>query len=185
MGLVPDSLDSVYEGVEASKAPTGGGGGLLPEGEYTGVVLSAEVRPGMKPWVDAELSLKLQVTEPAEHAEKVTFCDIELAPNTDKEGNPSPGKLGFVKGQLEKLGYTGKLSEVEYQVNTFLGATVKFRQKVDDHLDENGNPDQYARINPNTGQPYIDREVYLNELVTPGAMGSVAVGTTTANPAVY
>lgn len=183
MGLVPDSLDSVYNEVEAAKAPAGGGG-LLPEGEYTGVILSAEVRPGMKPWVDAELSLKLQVTEPAEHAEKVTFCDIELAPNTDKSGNPSPGKLKFVKGQLENLEYSGKLSEVEYQTNSFLGATVEFRQKVDDHIEEDGSFDGYARINPNTNKPYVDREVYINKLVAPGAMAATTV-VASADNAVY
>lgn len=168
MGLVPSNLDDLFNEAEVPDAPKGDGpGGLLPDGTYEGVVLTAEVRDGMKPWVTAELSLKLQVDE-GDHSGEVTFCDIELAPNTDKSGQPSKGKLGFVKGQLANLGYSGKLSEVEFAANSFLGARVAFRQKVDTHLDENGNPDQWARINPNTGEPYIDREVYINELLTPG-----------------
>jgi hypothetical protein len=136
----------------------------------------------MRPWVTAELSLKLQVDE-GEHSGKSTFCDIELAPNTDKQGNPSKGKLGFVKGQLAGLGYTGKLSEVEANVQSFLGARVAFRQKVDTHILEDGSFDQYARINPNTNEPYIDREVYLNELLQPGF--TAAAPTQPAEPTVY
>lgn len=182
MGLVPSNLDDAFEQVEASKAPTGTGG-LLPEGEYEGVILSAEVGESMKPWVDAELKIKLQVDE-GEHSGEVTFCDIELAPNTDKDGNPSKGKLGFVKGQLANLGWTGKLSEVEFNTNSFLGARVKFRQKVDTHILEDGSFDKYARINPNSGKPYVDREVYLNELLQPG-FGAPAASPQTAEPTVY
>lgn len=185
MGLVPSELDDVYAQQEAASAPSGGGGGLLPAGDYTGSVVESSVRPGMKPWVTAELSLKLQVTE-GEHAGKSTFCDIELAPNTNKENQPSPGKLKFVKGQLENgLGFSGRLSEVEDVAHTFVGAVVEFRQKVDDHLDENGNPDQYAKINPSTNQPYIDREVYLNKLVTPGFAAAPVAAEASTTPTVY
>lgn len=166
MGLVPSELDAAFDEAEVAERKPGGTG-LLPDGEYNGTVLSAEVRPGMKPWVTAELSLKLQVDE-GDREGAFTFCDIELAPNTDKNGNPSKGKLGFVKQQLAGLGYTGKLSEIENATNSFLGARVAFRQKVDTHLDENGNPDQWARMNPNTNEPYIDREVYINELLQAG-----------------
>lgn len=183
MGLVPSNLDDIYESAEVPKGDGSGGGGLLPAGQYDGTIISAEVRDGIKPWVTAELSLKIQVNDGQPHSGKATFCDIELAPNTDKSGQPSKGKLGFVKKQLAALGYTGKLSEVEYNAQSFVGAQVNFTQKVDDHLDENGNPDQYARINPNTGTPYIDREVYLNELLAPG-FGSQAAPAS-SEPAVY
>lgn len=182
MGLVPTDLDAVYDSAEATKAPEGTGG-LLPAGDYEGVILAAEVRPGMKPWVDAELSLKIQVDE-GDQSGKTTFCDIELAPNTGKDGQPNPKKLGFVKAQLANLGWTGRLSEVEHNTNSFLGARVAFRQKVDNHLEEDGTPDQYARINPNSGQPYIDREVYLNELLQPG-FTAPAASTQSAEPTVY
>ena len=183
MGIVPTDLDAAFDDAEVSERKPGSTG-LLPDGEYNGVVLAAEVRPGMKPWVDAELSLKIQVDE-GSHEGAVTFCDIELAPNTGKDGNPSRGKLGFVKEQLTNLGYTGKLSGVEGNTNAFLGARVSFRQKVDTHLDENGNPDQWARMNPNTGAPYIDREVYINELLQAGFGATPAAAPQSAEPSVY
>jgi hypothetical protein len=185
MGLVPSNLDDAYETSEAAKASSGGGGLLMP-GEYTGVVVEAAVGESMKPWVTAELKLKLQVTTEGSEKDKFTFCDIELAPNTNKNGEPSPGKLKFVKGQLVNgLGFEGKLSEVEYNVDKFLGAVIEFRQKVDNHLDENGQPDEWARMNPNTNLPYIDREVYLNKLVTPGFGAGVTTGQAPATPAIY
>ena len=184
MGIIPDNLDDAFEQAEAAKTPAGGGG-LLPEGEYEGVVLAAEVGASVKPWVTAELKLKLQVDE-GERSGTVTFADFELAPNTDRSGNPSPGKLGFLKGQLENLGYTGKLKDLELNAQQFVGARVKFRQKVDDHLTDNGEPDQYARMNPNTGKPYVDREVYINELLQPGfAQSPSAAAESPAEPAVY
>lgn len=184
MGLVPSDLDAAFAEAEAVKAPTGdGSGGLLPAGDYEGVVVTAEVRAGMKPWVDAELSLKLQVDD-GEKSGSVTFCDIELAPLAGKDGNPNPKKLGFVKAQLANLGYAGRLSDVEHQAHTFQGARVAFRQKVDDHLEADGTPDQWARMNPNTGKPYIDREVYINELLSPG-FAAPAAPQQPAEPQVY
>ena len=187
MGLVPASLDSAFDEVEAQKNE--GPGGLPPEGEYEGVILSAEVGESVKSWIDAELKLKLQVDE-GQYSGKVTFADIELAPCTDREGNPSKGKLGFVKGQLAALGYTGKLSEVEYNLNSFIGARVKFRQKVDTHLDDAGNVVPYAsgkmpKLNPHTNKPYEDREVYLNELLQPGFGATAAAPQAPSEPTVY
>lgn len=184
MGLVPSDLDAAFDSAEAVEPKSGGGGGLLPAGDYNGVVLSAEVRPGMKPWVDAELSLKIQVDE-GEKEGSVTFCDIELAPNTGKDGLPSKGKLGFVKQQLGNLGHTGRLSEVETSTNAFLGARVAFRQKVDTHILEDGSVDQWARINPNTNEPYIDREVYINELLQAGFGATPAAAPQSAEPSVF
>lgn len=183
MGLVPDTLDDDFENVEASK----GGGGLLPAGDYEGVVLAAEVNDGgTKSWVQAQLSIKLQVTD-GPHEGSVTFFDMELAPLEGKDGQPSKGKLGFVKGQLEALGYTGKLSEVEYAVESFLGAKLKFRQKVDNHIDPvTGEVDAYGKINPKTNLPFIDREVYLNELLAPGFAQTPSAATESpSEPAVY
>ena len=163
-----EELDALYEEAEV---PTGGGG-LLPAGSYTGTVISAEVRDSKTPWIDEELSLKLQVTE-GDHAGKTTFCDIELKPLTDKNDQPSKGKVKFVKWQLEALGYDGKLSEVKFGVAGLYGAVVEFEQKVTDYLDAEGNPvgmnGRQPRINENTGKPYVDREVTLKDNVLPGS----------------
>lgn len=185
MGLIPEGLDEEYDEVEAAT----GTGGLLPAGEYTGTVVTAEVRESRVPWIDAELAVKLQVTE-GEHEGKVTFCDIEVAPLTDKSGQPSKGKLKYVKWQLEALGYEGKLSEVEYAVGGLVGAQVKFEQKVVDYLDAEGNPvpmnGRDPRINDKTGKPYIDREVTLRENVLPGVgAASAATPAPTGQTQVY
>ena len=171
MGIVPANLDEAFASADASEAPKGDFS-PLPEGNYQGVVTSAVVSDeSRRPWVDAELQLKIQVDE-GDQSGKFAFCDIELAPNTDKEGKPSPGKLGFVKGQLAALGYTGKLSEVEYAVQSFVGARIEFRQKVT--LSE--------KTNPHTGSPYENREVYVNELLQAGL---AAAPVTSSEPVVY
>lgn len=181
MGLIPSNLDDLFNDAEAPKAPEGGGG-LLPAGKYEGVIVGVAVTgESRKPWVTAELQLKITVDE-GEFAGKSTFCDIELAPNTDKTGQPSKGKLGFVKGQLSALGYTGKLSDVEFNAQQFMGARVGFTQKVDDGYDEQGNLKPYARINTNTNKPYVNREVYLNELLSPGI---AAPAVASSEPAIY
>ncbi|MCW2956862.1 MAG: hypothetical protein JWO69_1731, partial [Thermoleophilia bacterium] len=80
---------------EAEKA----GGGLLPAGEYTGVVVGAEVRSGFRPWVEQELSLRLTV-DGGDYNGRTTFCDIELAPLTGRDGGISDGKVRYVKWQI-------------------------------------------------------------------------------------
>lgn len=163
-----EELDALYAEAEVPS----GGGGLLPAGEYTGTVIAAEVGESRTPWIEEQLSLKLQVTE-GDHANKTTFCDIELKPLTDKNDQPSKGKLKYVKWQLEALGYEGKLSEVGYNVASFYGAVVTFEQKVADYLNSDGEPiamnGREPRINENTGKPYVDREVTLKDNVLPGS----------------
>lgn len=171
MGLVPADLDEAFDATESG--PPADGEGLLPAGEYQGVVVSAEVRdPKYKTWRDGELSIKLQVTE-GEHAGKNTFCDVETAPLTNKEGASSPGKLKFLKWQLEALGYNGKLSELPGQAQNLMGAVVSFEQKIEEQ----------DKINPKTGDKYVNREVVLKENVTPG-MGS-QTSELPSEPAVY
>lgn len=127
------------------------GGGLLPAGEYEGVVVGAEVRSGFKPWVERELSLRLTV-EGGEFNGRTTFADIELAPLTGRDGNISDGKVRYVKWQItDVLGYEGKLSELDRHAGQFVGTRVSFEQKVS----------LAAKVNPSTGTPYENREVTL------------------------
>lgn len=173
MGMVPEGLDEEYEAAEAAT----GTGGLLPAGEHEGTIVESEIRDSRKPWVENELMLKIEITE-GEHKGKTTFCDIEVNPLTDKSGQPSKGKLKYLKWQLESLGYEGKLSELEFHVGEFIGAQVKFEQKVYDYLDAAGNPvamnGRDPRINDKTGKPYIDREVTLRENILPGVGAQTA-----------
>ena len=126
-------------------------GGLLPAGEYEGVVAGAEVRSGFRPWVEQELSLRLTV-DTGEFNGRTTFCDIELAPLTGRDGQISSGKVGYVKWQItDVLGYDGVLSELGQHASEFIGTRVSFEQKIT----------LAAKTNPATGTPYENREVTL------------------------
>ncbi|MCB0877408.1 MAG: hypothetical protein KDC46_00300 [Thermoleophilia bacterium] len=128
-------------------------GGLLPAGEYTGTVVSAEVRSGFRPWVEQELSLRLQV-DAGEFQGRTTFCDIELAPLTGRDGQISDGKVRYVKWQItDVLGYDGQLSALGDHAHSFVGTKVSFEQKIR----------LAAKVNPQTGKPYENREVTLRQ----------------------
>jgi hypothetical protein len=116
--------------------------GLLPAGNYEGVVTSAE-----------ELSLRLQVAG-GEHDGRTTFADIEIAPLKGRDGGISDGKLRYVKWQItDVLGYEGTLSELGNHAQQFVGLKLAFEQKVTPSM----------KVNPNTGKPYENREVTLKQ----------------------
>ena len=136
---------------EAPAPETDAPKGLLPAGNYEGVVQSAEVRKGFRPWVEQELSLRLAVAG-GEHDGRTTFCDIEIAPLSGRDGGISEGKVRYVKWQItDVLGYEGALSELGKNTDSFIGTKVSFEQKVT----------LAAKVNPNTGKPYENREVTL------------------------
>lgn len=137
-------------------------GGLLPAGEYEGVVAGAEVRSGFRPWVEQELSLRLTV-DSGEFNGRTTFCDIELAPLTGRDGQISSGKVGYVKWQItDVLGYDGVLSELGQHASEFIGTRVSFEQKIT----------LAAKVNPATGTPYENREVTLKAKLGAAPAGS-------------
>jgi hypothetical protein len=151
------ALDAAFAAATPSTEPAPAEEGaprtLLPAGSYEGVVQSAEVRSGFRPWVEQELSLRLQVTG-GEFDGRTTFCDIEIAPLTGRDGNISDGKVRYVKWQItDVLGYDGTLSELGNHAGTFIGTKVSFEQKVS----------LSPKVNPRTGQPYENREVTLRE----------------------
>ena len=139
--------------------------GLLPAGTYEGVITTAEVRKGFRPWVDQELSLRLTVAG-GEHDGRTTFCDIEIAPLKGRDGGISEGKVRYVKWQItDILGYEGTLSELGNHTDTFVGLKLQFEQKVTPSL----------KVNPNTGKPYENREVTLRQSL--GRVEAAAVNT--------
>lgn len=151
-------LDEAFAKAAASAEPPATdapGGGLLPAGSYEGVVQSAEVRSGFRPWVDQELSLRLTV-DGGEYTGRTTFADIELAPLTGRDGAISEGKLKYVKWQItDVLGYDGPLSELSQHAARMVGMRLSFEQKVTPSM----------KINPNTGAPYENREVTLKSML--------------------
>ncbi|MEO6867375.1 MAG: hypothetical protein ABI200_05090 [Gaiellales bacterium] len=140
---------------EAPAAEKEGPGGLLPAGEYQGQVVSAEVRKGFRPWVEQELSLRLTV-EGGEFEGRTTFCDIEIAPLTGRDGGISDGKVRYVKWQItDVLGFDGALSELAAHAPQLIGTRVSFEQKIS----------LAAKVNPTTGKPYENREVTLKSFL--------------------
>lgn len=151
------ALDEAFAAATPSAEPApaeeSGPRTLLPAGNYEGVIQSAEVRSGFRPWVEQELSLRLQV-KGGESDGRTTFCDIEIAPLTGRDGNISDGKVRYVKWQItDVLGYDGTLSDLGQHASRFVGMKVSFEQKVS----------LSPKVNPRTGQPYENREVTLRE----------------------
>jgi hypothetical protein len=157
MSTTMTDLDAAFAAATPSSEPAPADDaapkGLLPAGTYEGTITSAEVRKGFRPWVEQELSLRLTVTG-GEHDGRTTFCDIEIAPLTGRDGGISEGKVRYVKWQItDVLGYTGALSEMAQHTANFVGAKVRFEQKIS----------LSPKVNPNTGKPYENREVTLRE----------------------
>ena len=150
MGILnlDDSIDEAFEEAEV-------GSGRLADGKYDGVVKGVKIEPSKTPWIDMQLSVQLEAQQGG-----TTFANIELSPLTDKEGNISRGKLKFLKWQLQSLGYTGKLSDLEYNLEGLFGAGVTFEVKTTE-----------GRTNPKTGKPYMNREVVMLDNIHPGLAG--------------
>ncbi len=163
MGILnlDDNIDAAFDDVEVGK-------GRLSDGEYDGVVKAVRIEPGRKPWVETQLTIELEAQKGG-----VAFADIEVAPLTDKEGNLSKGKLKFLKWQLESLGYEGKLSNLEYNLEGLFGAGVKF--KVESTIQN--------KINPKTGKNYTNTDVVLVENIHPG-IGAMSQGAVVPSAAV-
>lgn len=176
MSTTMTDLDAAFASAtpsnEAPAPETDAPKGLLPAGTYEGSIAGAEVRSGFRPWVEQELSLRLTV-EGGEFAGRTTFCDIEIAPLSGRDGGISEGKVKYVKWQItDVLGYDGALSDLGNHASQFVGARVSFEQKVT----------LAAKINPNTGTPYENREVTLKTRLS-GAAPAAAIDTSDFMPA--
>lgn len=161
MGLISSNLDDEYEKAKPVAAK-------VDPGVYNMTITKLEIvterEKIREPWIDVLLVISLEDEETGGKA----WHRLELMPLTTKDGVPSPGKLGFVKGQLENMGYTGKFSDFEYHVNELQGAKVRVEVK--------DTPDRNGRKNPKTGNVYTNRECYIQELLAPGVGGSAGGG---------
>jgi hypothetical protein len=138
-----NDLDKAFDEAEVSQTnyPR-----RLPAGDYVGVVTKVNLGESTKPWVDTALHVELTTNDgaTAEH-------EVEVAPLTGKDGEISPGKIKFLKWQLQALGYEGKYSDLEYELDALYGRYVDFQVKTSEG----------SKTNPHTGKPYINREVVL------------------------
>lgn len=166
------NLDDAFDGAVVPE-----GGKRLPAGDYTGTVTNVQYQVGddtWKPWVDSAIEVQLTTADG-----KVT-TQWELSPCVKKDGTINSGWMGILKKNLRNLGYEGKLSALNAAVmgGQFHGTMADF-SIVDTAQD---------KINEKTGEPYVDRTVYVNELVEAGlatANGLAAVDTAalaTADP---
>lgn len=145
-------LDSAFDEAEVTE-----GGKRLDAGDYEGIVTNARYVTGedtWKPWVEA--ALEVQFTTPMG---KVT-TQWETSPCTKNDGNVNTGWLGILKKNLRGIGYEGSLGDLEAAVMNGQFHGVKSAFTIVDK--------QQTKINPHTNQPYVDRNVYVNEFIEAG-----------------
>ena len=116
-------------------------GHRLDVGTYEGTVVSAEVTEGRAPWVDTQLTVNFQ-TDDGGYA----YADIELAPCLGPDGQISPGKVKFLRWQMQALGIPGAPSEVAQNLAHAVGNVVAFEVA----------PQRSGKINEKTGKPYTE-----------------------------
>ena len=162
MGIISEAFDEMFDATEV-------GGGRLEDGKYEGTVTAVAIRDSVRSWVDAELSVTLTTDDGSK-----AFADIEVSPLTTKDGQLSQGKIKFLKWQLQALGYNGKLSELEYNLESLFGARVTFEVKSEES----------TKLNPKTGRPYVNRQTVILDNISPG-VGADTTPSAPAEAAVY
>lgn len=179
MGLIPSSLDGEFAEAEAIT----GGGTRWPTGVRTVTIENAELGPSPKPWIDTQLSITL-----ADPDGSKDFINMEVAPLTLKDGTISKGKLGFLKGQLQKMGYPENLtlSALEFNLDKLKGAVVVVQVTNDPQTDAAGN----VKLKPNSDEPWTNHEIKVQELVSAspmvsGSTASVPTGAPAPSAVVY
>jgi hypothetical protein len=155
MGLISSNLDDAYKEAKPSAKKMEPG---IHEATITKIEIVADKTKIKRPWVDIELVITLEDDNGGK-----AWHRIEVSPLADKDGNPSAGKLGYVKGQLENMGYHGKLSELEYHLNEMRGARARI--SVEDKQGARRPADK-------GGGHYVNREVYVQELLKAGVGGA-------------
>lgn len=146
MSLVASDIDALYEATELST-----GGAKLPDGIYTGTVNSIKVEPSPDYMTWCDYLVKGSV----KNDQGMSFFEFELSPLRGKDGEPSLGKIKFVKWQLEALGYKGRIGEVEFHLGNLIGNEVEFEVKST----------VSAKLNPKTNQPYINKETLIKNFI--------------------
>lgn len=155
MGLISKDAAEAYKKATPSTSKRMDTG--VQEATITKVHIETDKEKIKRPWVDVELVVTFE-----NEAGAKGWHNIELMPNTDKQGEPSQGKWGYVKGQLEHMGYLGELDEFDAQAQSILGATCRISVE-----------DKVGKPKPGGGN-YLNREIYVQELIKPGVGGGSA-----------
>lgn len=92
----------------------------FPEGKYTGEIVEAKVAASKFPGNPAfNLELKFLTDEGRKASTRLTVYRPQM----------SDGFIGFLKGQLEGLGYTGPIEDLADSTGEMIGRRVKFEVK--------------------------------------------------------
>lgn len=144
----------------------------LGAGRHTVTVRSAEVLAGdeARPsWANKSLKFLLG------NDEGITFLDVELDPLTFQDGELNTVALGIAKTNLVHMGCTfnnpGSVAEFGQQAEQWVLAGGAHGAEVEINITEKPS----KNINPNTGEPYTDRRVYVNKLISAGLSGDMPV----------
>ena len=138
----------------------------LGQGKHTVTVQSLELKTGddARPkWANKSLSVMLG------NDEGVTYLDIELDPLTFQDGELNKVALGIAKTNLTHLGCSFNkpktVSDFSQQAEAFFMSGAARGAEVDINITEKDSGTE----NPNTpGKNYINRNVYVNKLITAG-----------------
>lgn len=139
----------------------------LPAGKHEVIVGGAEIklgdeaRPG---WATKSVSFRLQ------NDEGVVFWDVELSPLTKKDGEENEGAIGMFMSSIENLGHdfgdVDSVDDFSREVEQFVMNGGGIGARVSINIVKRPS----NRINPNTGSPYMNTTVYVNELLEEGTV---------------
>lgn len=130
-------------------------------GEYLVEVTGVGIADKPVAWIDKALMIEAKFLDDIGGDHKVR---LELSPCTDQQGAISPGKIRFLRWQLEALQLDAE--ELAFQVYGVIGNVYKCRYTVDDGINEDGTYKRpNAKLNPHTGKPYINRDLVFLEKV--------------------
>ena len=144
----------------------------LPVGKATVSVRNVEIKVGddARPaWANKSLSVMLG------NDDGVTFLDIELDPLSNADGELNQVGLSIATTNLINLGCEfgdpQGVADFARQAEAFVMSGGMHGAEVEINITEKIRD----KINPNTGNPYVNRRVYVNKLFTPGAGDEMAM----------
>lgn len=157
-GIISDEIaNALKKDAETSRRPS------RDSGEYEVEVTSVAIADNPTGWIEKALMVEVKYLDEAGGDFKYR---LELAPCKDKTGNISPGKIRFLRWQLNALGLDHE--EIAFQLFGIIGNKYKVKYTVDNGLNEDGSLKRpNANLNPHTGKPYINRDmVFLEKIDT-------------------
>jgi hypothetical protein len=140
----------------------------LDAGKHTVQVKSVELKLGDEAspkWATKSVKLMLG------NDEGVTFWDIELEPLTFVDGNENKVSREIQAQQLANLVDDEVADDSNANFVRAVENLVMSGQMLNSTIDISIVEKVSKNVNPNTGKPYLNRNIYVNRLVEKGAVG--------------